>query len=85
MKPPVGQLPQGPSGLCVPLKGVLEASLDSFQAHSDPMAAACVNWGFEEPVSVQSVLLAKLLVAGYGLESLEGPEFGASLCYCHLV
>lgn len=39
--------------VCVPIKGVSEVSLDSSQAHSDPIDAACVNWCFEESVWVQ--------------------------------
>lgn len=37
LKPPMGQLPQGLSSLCVLIKGVPEASLDISQAHNDPM------------------------------------------------
>lgn len=54
MKLSAGQLPQGPRSLCVPLQGVSKASLDSSQAHNDPISTVCANWGFEEPVWVKS-------------------------------
>ena len=69
LKLPAGQLPQGPPSLCVPLQGISKASLDNPQAHNDP-------WPLFMPIRVlrslfgsKVVLLAKLLKAGYGLES----------------